>query len=246
MRERINVIFGKNPVLLIAPHGADEVNTDVIAEETAIKCSSYSVTNKGFKRGNQIDLKNQIADCNKVPHCLNSIVLDEYLNPIIRIRTKIKNKIKLLDDIENQKMLVLHILGTDDDFSMNNEVAMILGYGLGSIKNSLTCDMWVKNLFISLWYAEANKRKISSKIYEATSGNKYSGRDYSEMNQYFKKYIMDNKVNSMQLHIPLSMRDTKEKAMLASEMLSNTLSIMMLHDETDSVLYESLSFKKFI
>ena len=53
--ERVQTIEGDYPVLLVAPHGADDANTDVIAEEVAEKFGAYAVINKGWKKSSSVD-----------------------------------------------------------------------------------------------------------------------------------------------------------------------------------------------
>ena len=84
MKERVGIIIGKNPVILVAPHGADDTNTDIITERVAKKADCYAVINRGFERADFVDVIKDKADCNKIDHCKQEVVYEEFLKPIIK------------------------------------------------------------------------------------------------------------------------------------------------------------------
>ena len=73
MRERVNVIYGKQPILIVAPHGPDDSRTDILASAAAKTCHAFAVINQGFERGEIVDTDNDIADCNRVDHCNSEV-----------------------------------------------------------------------------------------------------------------------------------------------------------------------------
>ena len=210
MQERVNVIFGKQPILLVAPHGPDDHNTAIITETAAKCCDSYAVINQGFERGEDVDIDNDIADCNRVDHCGSEIVYDEFLKPILKIKENITKKFRgaswVSGDESEKKLLILFIHGAGNIVhkEANEQVDVIVGYGLGNAKDSLTCRAWRKNLFVDLW------RKYSNvgEVYEGSGSGRYAGRSSNNMNQYFRKHQLDRQVESMQLEFPYSMRQT--------------------------------------
>ena len=64
--EKVSVLEGTIPALIIAPHGFknDDLNTDLIAEEIATDLSAYAVINRGWERADKVDWFNDKADCN--------------------------------------------------------------------------------------------------------------------------------------------------------------------------------------
>ena len=84
--EKVSVLEGTIPALIIAPHGFknDDLNTDLIAEEIATDLSAYAVINRGWERADKVDWFNDKADCNNLKHCHEDVVKDEFLLPIMR------------------------------------------------------------------------------------------------------------------------------------------------------------------
>ena len=74
--ERVSVIEGKSPIIIVAPHGykGDDENTDLIAEEIANALHCYAVINRGWERSDSVDFMKDKADCNNVYHCKEDVV----------------------------------------------------------------------------------------------------------------------------------------------------------------------------
>jgi hypothetical protein len=233
MRERVNVIMGKKPIILIAPHCQDDHNTALITKITAATIEAYAVINQGFERGKDVDVENDIADCNRVDHCQSEIVYDEFLKPLLKIRNIINKR--------SQKILILHIHGAGDIVhkEANEQIDVIVGYGLGIIKPSLTCETWRKNLFIDTWRNHSD----DGEVYEGKGSGRYAGRSSNNMNQYFRKHLFDKHINSMQLEFPFSMRKTEILASITAVKLSRVLK-EMTKQSNDSYEHDVLS--KFI
>lgn len=89
--ERVSVIRGKAPVIVVAPHGfeQDDQNTALIAESIANEINCYAVINRGWERCLDIDVLNDKADCNNVYHCKEDVVREEFLEPIVRFKSRI-------------------------------------------------------------------------------------------------------------------------------------------------------------
>ena len=125
--ERVVLVEGDSPVLVIAPHGPDDKNTDLIAERVAVEAGAYAVINKGWKRSSHVDFMHDWANCNDVRHIHSDVVKEEFLEPILRFKNRIKKKYD-----ENVFVLILH--GCSDTVrTMANDYSLdvILGCGAG-------------------------------------------------------------------------------------------------------------------
>lgn len=229
MRERVNVIYGKQPILLVAPHGPDDTHTALIAEMTAANVGAYAVINNGFDRGEEVDVNKDIADCNRIDHCQSEVVCDEFLKPILKIKDKLTKKpFGVYYDNEIKNLLIVYIHGAGDIVHQeaNEPVDVIVGYGLGSQKDSITCKPWMKNLFVDLWRNYSNE----GEVYEGGGSGRYAGRSSNNMNQYFRKHELNRQVQSLQLEFPFSMRKTESRATLTAMMLGLVLKDMMKYN----------------
>ena len=93
MRERVEFIIGNKPVILVAPHGAkcDALNTDVIVETAAKSNNCYALINRGFEKHQKVDVMKDQADCNKINHIKKNVVREEFLNPLVKTKNKLKS-----------------------------------------------------------------------------------------------------------------------------------------------------------
>jgi len=214
MRERVNTIIGKNPVILVAPHGADDTNTSIIATYAAKILNCYAVINNGFERADFVDETKDKADCNRVSHCKSDIVFEEFLKPILKFKNNILNSNKFLIYKNKNVVNIFYIHGCGDAIHKNagTKVSIVVGYGLGTKKDSLTCELWRKNLFLKEYskkLSEVSYESAKGIVLEGKGGGQYAGRDSDNLNQYFRKHDMDLRVKSMQLEFPFSCRKTK-------------------------------------
>jgi len=228
MRERVNIINGSTSILLVAPHGPSDSNTALIAEMAAANTNAYAVINQGFERGDKVDPENDIADCNRVDHCQSEIIFDEFLKPLIKIKNKLTKRLNPMSTIDepDKKVLIIYIHGAGDIVhkEANEQVDVIVGYGLGNVKDSITCKPWRKNLFLDSWRDFA---EIGGAVYEGSGSGRYAGRSSNNMNQYFRKHDFDNQVDSLQLEFPYSMRKTESLATVTAMTLSLVLNETM-------------------
>lgn len=224
MRERVNVIMGKNPTLIIVPHGTDDKNTATIGKEITQSLDAFAVINQGFDRNKFVDVDNDKADCNSIEHCKSDVVYEEFLKPIIKIKNIISRFF-----LKNKKSIdIFHIHGCGDKIHSiaNENVGLILGYGLGLKKDSLTCDIWRKDLFIHLY----RQIKMGGDIFEGKGGGKYAGRSSDNLNQYFRKHDLDNSVQSMQLEIPYNLRKNDQEINKTCFLLKNVIQEYSKHN----------------
>ena len=243
MKERVSLVIGKNPIILVAPH-CDDNNTDIIAEETAKLLNCYAVINRGFDRSDDVDVNNDKANCNRCDHVKEDVVYEEFLKPIIKFKDQILKRIDkesglgrgwpsgtgwMLPDINSPKCLIFYLHGVGDKVhsTANEQVTAIVGYGLGTKKDSLTCELWRKNLLVDLYRKYSN----DGDIFEAKGGSKYAGRGANNLNQYFRKHDLIPWVDCMQLEFPYSHRKTKNRAVLCSTLLTIVLKDFLKHTE---------------
>jgi hypothetical protein len=238
--------MGKQPVILVAPHGADDNNTIALTKQAAEKLDCYAVINQGFERASYVDVNNDLADCNRVDHAKEPVVFDEYLKPIVKFQTALWRKMypgvappSYIPVAAKGKPMVLYIHGAGNKVhaAVGEQVGIIIGYGLGSKKDSLTCEPWAKNLFVDLY----RQYGTNGECYEGQGGGKYAGRSSNNMNQYFRKHLNTRAVNCMQLEFPWSTRNT------ASEIsLTATLLAVVLEEHLKQTSYDPVPVAKFI
>lgn len=231
--ERVTVIQGKVPIILVCPHGADDINTDIITECAANTLQCNAVINRGFERADFVDVDNDKANCNRIDHIKEDVVCEEFLQPIEKIEKKLRKNNSTGGFVgwnnaaghgftgwfsHPNPIHIFHIHGCGNAIHKQAgvQVGAIVGYGLGLKKDSLSCDLWRKNLFVHLfrWQYQLHE------VLEGKRGGKYTGRDANNMNQYYRKHKDYSWVQSMQLEFPFSTRDTKETAKLAGANLA--------------------------
>lgn len=226
--ERVSVIRGTKPILLVCPHGADDINTDIITETAASIANCHAVINRGFERSDTVDTKKDLANCNRIDHCKHNVVYEEFLRPIERIEYHSRTASPVAWYLKTDPFHVFHIHGCGNKIHIeaNRIVGAVVGYGLGLKKDSLTCELWRKNLFIDLFRLRHSK----GEILEGKRGGKYTGRDSNNLNQYWRKHQISDWVQSMQLEFPFTARDDVAVATKTGETLGNILKEYLNYD----------------
>ena len=219
--ERVSIIEGVHPVILVAPHGAaaDDYNTDIITETCAQALNCYAVINRGWERAEEVDYFKDKANCNDVKHCLEDVVKDEFLDPIIRFKNRIRKKHSYA------YMFTIHGVGNDIRSKANDaDINMVVGYGAGT-PASHTCKMWMKDFFIYLM------RQVDIKAYGGKAGGQYAGWAKNNLNQLFCKWpkYADDSLHSMQLEFIRTIRDTKADAEFTGNILAVVLEDLLKH-----------------
>lgn len=207
--ERVSIIPGKLPILLVAPHGykLDDENTDIITEHIATQIDCYAVINRGWERDNKVDCFKDKADCNNVHHCKEDVVREEFLEPLLRYKSRIQAKQK--------NVFIFYIHGMSNKhkkIAKDENLDVVLGYGAGT-PVSYSCDLWMKDLFLHLL------ENSGFNPYEGKNGGQMSGWGSSNMNQYFRKWHFEPNVHSMQIEIAYELRSVPELARLTAEYL---------------------------
>lgn len=241
MRERVFTRHGKKNVILVAPHGADDNHTIDIAKRAAEISDCWAVINQGFERSPQVDTEDDKANCNRVDHVTQPVVFDEFLSPIVKftniIQYKAKNANAWAPKVERVMILHVHGVGNGIHVTANEPVEVVVGYGLGNKKDSITCAEWRKNLFIDAYRNIAD----DGEVFEASGGSKYAGRSANNLNQYFRKHSHVRSVDSLQLEFPFSSRKNKKAAEITAAKLALVIEELLCYDK-----YNAIPNRKFI
>ena len=174
MRQRVSVVEGKKPIIIIAPYGANHKNTDLLTEYLAKRVDGFAVINWGWQRSQTINYQKDLADCGNVNQLHQNILYDEFLDPILRF----KNRIARFYQTVHVFIITGHVGN-----SVPGGIDLVLGYGKTT---SITCEEWRKNLFMYL----ASKEGVA--IYEAKSTSPLSATHKNHINQliYLKLLIL--------------------------------------------------------
>jgi DNA repair exonuclease SbcCD nuclease subunit len=206
--DRTTVRYGKEPIILIAPHGAEEPNTAFIAEKVAKNLNAYAVINNGFEKSLDVDvLKNQ-ADCNKVTHCESEVVYEEYLKYYERFVELIHHK--HITRNPDQFIRVYHLHGFNHDLEMikNRKIDVIVGSGDHRMYPNLTCEKAFAQRFMNLCLHDG--------MYTFHGIDTFSGRHSNNMNQYFRMHKKVRAVQSIQVQLsPRHLVDTLSATVFA-------------------------------
>jgi hypothetical protein len=197
---RVTVRTGTQPILLIAPHGfADnDTNTDYLTEALAEALDSYAVINRCWQRADRPDYVNSIANCNNLDHVFNDPLKTEFLEPIVKYKDKILEKYP--------EAYVFHIHGAAAVRKTDTTpVDIILGYGAGN-PPSFSCDPIFK---MQISYALHSQGFM---VYQGKPGGTLSGWNPKNLNQLFRRQNYDVRVQSVQLEFVFPHRATWEGA----------------------------------
>lgn len=213
--ERVSIISGKLPIIVVAPHGfnGNDENTAYIAEYIAQKINAYAVINRGWERDDDVDFLNDKADCNNVLHCHEDVVKDEFLDPILRF----KNRIMLEAKFDTVYVYYIHGMSNKHrKICGDNKLDIVLGHGAGS-PNSFTCKNWEKDAFAH----QLMRNGLTT--YIGASGGPMSGWARNNMNQLFRKWYYDSMVSSMQIEIIYERRALLTTCQSLADILSDAM-----------------------
>ena len=241
MRERVFVRRGKRTdLLLVAPHGASDNNTITLAKHAAYLLDCNAVINQGFEKNGVVDVDKDLADCNRIDHVKEPVIFDEFLKPLLGFTQQHVKKMMNAPapPSKGDSMLIVHIHGAGNLVHKiaNEQVAVIVGYGLGSTKDCLSCQHWRKNLFVDSFRGLCH----FGEVYEGKGGGKYAGRDSNNLNQYFRKHLNEPLVDSIQLEFPFSTRNSEDVSKSTAFLLASVLSKVMRVQKYDKSPYVKL------
>lgn len=219
--ERVRIHEGDTPVLLIAPHGPDDTNTDYIVESVAKEFGAFAVINKGWRKSKNVDFLKDLADCNDIRHLHSDVVKEEMLHPILRFTSRINRKY-------GEKALVLIIHGCSDSVRQKAEdeyLDIIVGHGAGD-PPSYSCKRRFKNAFL---YHLINE---GFGVYQGKPGGKYSGKSKNNLNQLFSVHYPQYDANSLQLELVRELRCDEEMISITIDGLISAIDSIMMFDDT--------------
>jgi hypothetical protein len=214
--ERVSIIEGSNPIIVIAPHGynGDDENTGLIARRIATTIDCYAVINNGWERAENVDIFHDKADCNNTVHCHEDVVKEEFLDPIFKFVNRNVNYNKIIYTFYIHGMANHH----RNNIS-NSKLDIVLGYGAGT-NDSFSIEPWRKDLFAWLLH------EAGFNVFEGKQGGQFSGWAKSNMNQLFRKWYLTPRVHSLQIEIVKEFRE-KTTADLTSEYLAAAMESML-------------------
>lgn len=223
--ERVSVIQGKSPVILVCPHGPDDTFTEQITEMAANLGGFYAVINRGFERANKVDIDDDKADCNRVDHVLEPVIDDEFLQPIL------KYKSECLSSFGQAFIFHIHGFGDQVEKDAGYRIDLILGYGESDKKPSYSCELWHRNVFIHLWRTSPR----GGDICVGAAGGKYAARDSNNLNQFFRKHVIDQDVYSMQLEISRRIRRHSTDADNTALAIARAIAALLTNNEQSAL-----------
>lgn len=208
--ERVKIIDHFNsakllPLIFVAPYGLDDTNTNIITETAATFGKGFAVINQGWKKGDEVDYYKDIADCNYLPHLYEEVVRDEFFDPLLRFKARILKK--------HDKVFIFYIQSLGDHiYSTINDplLGMILGYGYHRDKPSFSCEDWIARQFC---YHFSKNLTFSTYL----GHYHYQGWTSHSLNQYFRLFDYDHRVQSMQLFITKKLRSSEKKSQETGE-----------------------------
>lgn len=211
MSERVSIYGGKVPIIIIAPHAPEEPGTDIIAKTIIDNLDCCGIINNGWNKSKLFDYDSEQADCNNIEHLHKEVLVDEFLVPLIKLKTKLSKSHTTI------YMFTIHGIGQDArDYAKDQALDMIVGYGAGH-PPSYTCNPWRKNLFMYLIEASGLV------IYESKPRSKYAARNKKNITQIFNMdcWYPDLAVQSMQLQIIEDLR--LDKPVYTGEFLADII-----------------------
>ena len=224
--ERIVAVEGTEPILLIAPHGPDDINTGFLVEKIAEELGAYYIINNGWLKSKTVNYWKEMANCNNISHLHEDVIKEEFLDPIIKFKDKIKKKF----DGENVILLIIHGCGNHVREIANDNIDMIVGCGKGGINS---CKRKIKNAFI--WYL----KKEGFCVYEGEK--KYAAKSRNNLTQLFNYWYPESDINVIQLEIVKELRTDKNLIKKTISGIVNVLDLMTMFD--DSVIVSSKEIK---
>lgn len=212
MDERVSIIEGNTPVLLIAPHGANDINTAELTEAVCQKHKAYGVINWGWERSDHVDWLNDKANCNNINHLLmEDVVEDEFLVPIRRYVNR------MLKQYQNVFIFIIHGIGNDiRKQTGDSTLDIVLGYGRGK-PPKYTCNIPYKNSFLE------GLTKSGFNAWVGKKGGRFAGRAKKNLNQYYTRWQPNEFVHSMQVEVIYERRNSEIKVKDTASRLSDAI-----------------------
>jgi len=219
--ERVSIRDGSCPILIVAPHGPNDPNTDLLAELIAEELDAYAVINRGWERAKAVDYFNDKANCNNVQHCQEDVVRDEFLKPILKYCTRMQKEYGV------GCMFLIHGVSNGIRVKTGNpDLELILGYGAGEPPR-WSCDEWVRNAFIH--YLQDS----GINVFGGKAGGDYAGWGRNNLNQLYTVWH-HGIIHSLQLELVRDLRCDKNMCQLTSNIVSEAIAKLIENIEEAS------------
>lgn len=219
MSHRVSVYQGKNPIIILAPHGPEERQINLIAQTAINRCNGFGIINHGWKKAQNANWRYDEADCNNITHLQQDVIKDEFLGPLLGYKSRILRKwtSAYVFNLRGSSGRMRHLAG-------DQALDILLGFGDG-FPPSYTCETWRKNLMLYLL------KRQGLTTYAAKSGSLFSGRDTTCLTQVFRHPLYYHKdVHAMQLEIVDDLRTDDEIAYLTGECLGDCFLQILNYD----------------
>lgn len=221
MTQRVGYIKGLSgtPAIVIAPHGFDDTNTDIIVETIQEDLQCTSIINYGWERSDKFDYFKDKANCNSIKHVFEDVVKQEFLEPIMD-----SYSFHINQGIY-PALFIIH--GVHDSIRKNSNAKnldLIIGTGYG---NTISCDDWSKFCFCKL---------LSINLFNVFLGKEngnYAGNSPDNLNQilnhpnYRNEYSLAERC-SFQVEIVKNLRSTKQRAIQTGHVISDSINAFMI------------------
>ena len=126
-------------------------------------------------------------------------------------------KNKILQSSPNAFIYFIHGMGNRHRKIVGDDsLDMVLGFGAGS-PNSFTCEMWHKD------YIGYRLKDEGVNAFEGSKGGAMSGWTRNNMNQLFRKWQLDPRVNSMQIEIVHDLREDEDISLVTAACLATAI-----------------------
>jgi hypothetical protein len=215
MEQRVSIIEGKTPIILIATNGLSDKNTDLLTEMVATKANCFAVINWGWERCIHFNFSKEQADCNNLYHIFadkQGVIYDEFLEPILRFKNRIAKQFGSVF-----QFILQGVAG--------NNLPKFVDIVAGDGAKNRSCDEWARNLFIHLASQEGINAFLSKNETSLQGGSK------KNLNQLFTQWYPDDCVQSMQLEIVRGLRETHADTEAFSEFLAEVIQKFSGFDE---------------
>jgi hypothetical protein len=223
--ERVSVIEGDSPFMLVCPHGPDDNGSAELTELIANQIDAYAVINRGWEKAPQLDYWKDKANCNDIRHLLSEDVLkEEFLDPILRSVSRIER------DWDFTYVFIIHGVGDYvRKISNDPQLDIILGFGAGN-PPSYSCDPNFKDAFA---YHLCQQQLH---VFEGRPGGKFAGKAKNNLNQLFRRWHPNTTVQSIQVEVIRELRQKDVVEVTADAIASCIDALLDLDDASDYLM----------
>lgn len=228
--ERVSIVHGKNPVILVAPHGYDDSFTATMAEAAAKECKGNAVLNWGWERAPKVDVLDDKANCNSLKHAQHDVVKDEFYDPIIKKANALQQK--------HPKVYVFHVHGCGNDIrkKTGENLSVVIGWGDGKPARP-TATARMRDLFT--FVVENDKLWTPA---QAGKGSMFAGWNKDNLLQMWRQWKQSGNVDALQLEFITSLRKNKSEAQTSGTYLGSLISKFIFLEESKFKTPKSFQF----